>query len=205
MNSQSPSGRSKSESKRQQILDAASRLFINNVYNEVSMNLVAKEAGVSKQTVYSHFGCKEDLFAAAIEAKCVEFNLGDALTDLERPIEQALLAFANDFVELLKSDDVLKLLRVFMSNGPDANHIAEIAWQVSSKRTIDELSRYLDKQQQQGKLHLDDINIKARQFMALIDGLWNTKQLMGIATEEDMQMIPAYTQSAVQLFLAGCK
>ena len=34
------------------------------------MDAVAKEAGVSKLTVYSHFSDKETLFSAAIEAKC---------------------------------------------------------------------------------------------------------------------------------------
>ena len=36
------------------------------------MDANAAEAGVSKLTVYSHFGDKESLFTAVIDAKCHE-------------------------------------------------------------------------------------------------------------------------------------
>ena len=51
--------RSKSESKRKQILDAATILFTEQGYSSTSMDLIAKNANVSKQTVYSHFGNKD--------------------------------------------------------------------------------------------------------------------------------------------------
>ena len=39
--------------------------------------MIAKEAGVSKQTVYSHFGNKDELFTAAIEQKCVSLKFSE--------------------------------------------------------------------------------------------------------------------------------
>jgi AcrR family transcriptional regulator len=52
---------------RERILDEAGRLFMAHYYEDVSIALVAREAGVSAQTLLNHFGGKERLFAEAIE------------------------------------------------------------------------------------------------------------------------------------------
>ncbi|MBP7665126.1 MAG: TetR/AcrR family transcriptional regulator, partial [Shewanella sp.] len=53
---------SRSEQKRQQVLVAAIDLFCRQGFPHTSMDEVAKLAGVSKQTVYSHYGSKDELF-----------------------------------------------------------------------------------------------------------------------------------------------
>ncbi len=62
-------GRPKDLGKRASILEAAKRLFLEQGYQGVSMDQIATAAGVSKLTVYSHFGDKETLFSDAIAAK----------------------------------------------------------------------------------------------------------------------------------------
>ncbi len=52
-------GRPKDLGKRAAILEAAKVLFIEQGYTGVSMDAIAAQAGVSKLTVYSHFGDKE--------------------------------------------------------------------------------------------------------------------------------------------------
>jgi AcrR family transcriptional regulator len=59
--------RSKSEAKTEAILKGAMEEFLANGYAATSMDKVAKAAGVSKATVYSHFGDKENLFSALIQ------------------------------------------------------------------------------------------------------------------------------------------
>lgn len=46
---------------RTQIADAAERLFGQHGFREVTVDAVAREAGVSRQTVFNHFPAKEDL------------------------------------------------------------------------------------------------------------------------------------------------
>lgn len=53
--------------KRSQILAGALRVFLASGYNDTSMDRVAKEAGVSKQTIYSYFEGKEQLFRQLVE------------------------------------------------------------------------------------------------------------------------------------------
>ena len=63
-------GRPKDPGKRAAILDAAKRMFVSHGFERVSMDQIAAEAGVSKLTVYSHFGDKDRLFAEAVRAHC---------------------------------------------------------------------------------------------------------------------------------------
>src|SRR5690348_17437726 len=63
-------GRPKDLEKRAAILEAAKRLFPQHGFEGTSMDAVAAEAGVSKLTVYSHFGGKEALFIETVRCKC---------------------------------------------------------------------------------------------------------------------------------------
>jgi AcrR family transcriptional regulator len=53
--------------KQEQILQGAMRVFLREGYSGTSMDRVSSEAGVSKQTIYSHFVDKEGLFKALVE------------------------------------------------------------------------------------------------------------------------------------------
>ncbi len=53
--------------KQEQILQGAIRVFLKEGYARTSMDRVSASAGVSKQTIYSHFQDKEGLFKALIE------------------------------------------------------------------------------------------------------------------------------------------
>ena len=57
--------RAAAEATRSRILDAAAQAFITHWFDEVTIQAVAADAGVSGQTVLNHFGDKETLFAAA--------------------------------------------------------------------------------------------------------------------------------------------
>ncbi len=58
-----------SEATRQQILDAAYRLFRRSGYSRVSMDEIAAATGVTKRTLYYHFESKDELLATVLEAQ----------------------------------------------------------------------------------------------------------------------------------------
>ena len=63
-------GRPKDLEKRQRILESAKQLFLEMGYHGSSMNQIARNAGVTKLTVYNHFQDKATLFTCAIEDTC---------------------------------------------------------------------------------------------------------------------------------------
>lgn len=58
--------------KRDQIVKAATRVFLKHGYDGTSVALVAEKAGVIKATIYSHFADKRALFKAIMEDLTVE-------------------------------------------------------------------------------------------------------------------------------------
>jgi len=54
---------------RNRILEAADELFYRDGIRSVSVDTIAKKAGVTKRTLYYHFRSKDDLIAAYLEAR----------------------------------------------------------------------------------------------------------------------------------------
>lgn len=56
------------DEKRDEIVTAARRLFVEGGYEATSMNRLAKEAGVAANTIYWYFGDKDDVLVAVVSA-----------------------------------------------------------------------------------------------------------------------------------------
>lgn len=64
-----PTGRRRGRGAREQILAAARRLFDGDGIARSGMDAIAREADVSKRTVYQHFPTKDDLLAAYLATR----------------------------------------------------------------------------------------------------------------------------------------
>jgi AcrR family transcriptional regulator len=109
------------ERNRQRILSAASEVF-TEFGLEVSLDEVARHAGVGVGTVYRRFGTKEDLVAALFEDRV------DSIAALaERAIQEpdpwtGLVGFMEQAAEMLADDLGLRQMLMFATYGRD--HVA---------------------------------------------------------------------------------
>ena len=73
--------------RRQEILDAAYALFAGREYDEISLNAIARQAGISKPNVYRYFATREEIFLQIfLEAlRPWAERLGGELADLRVP------------------------------------------------------------------------------------------------------------------------
>ena len=91
VNPTSKAGRPKDSAKREDIVVAATRLFMEKGYELTSMEAVAGEANVSKLTIYSHFADKNQLFRAIIQYRCEKIGMPDSfLAEASLTPEEAL-------------------------------------------------------------------------------------------------------------------
>ncbi|WP_258907207.1 TetR/AcrR family transcriptional regulator [Actinokineospora sp. UTMC 2448] len=96
---QTPGRLRRTEHKRAVILDAAEALFVSAGYELTGVDAIAARAGVSKRTVYDHFGDKRSLFHAVLVrvnealATAVRAAIDEEITD-GRDLRAALTAFA---------------------------------------------------------------------------------------------------------------
>jgi AcrR family transcriptional regulator len=63
------------------IIDAARQLFLHRGYSHTSISSIAREAGVSPETVYADFGCKRAVLASVVELALAGRDGPDALLD----------------------------------------------------------------------------------------------------------------------------
>lgn len=141
------------DSRAGEILAAAERLFCRNGYQGVSMNEVAREAGVSKANVFHHFGSKEELYLEVIR------NVRSALTSeimaiAQAPggVEQTLTQVAEAELRHLfqYSDQVRLFMRECLEPGRDKALAAKVFG-----NTFAELVASLSGAQERGEMRTD--------------------------------------------------
>ena len=87
------------EEKREEILAAAQRLFIDDGYESASMGQISKNAGVTVNTIYWYFRDKDDLLIAVLDRLLAE-ALAQYATIADQPLNDRLL-WAVDQLERL--------------------------------------------------------------------------------------------------------
>jgi len=169
---QPPAG-PRAEAKRRAIVEAARELFLREGF-EVSVDAIAAAAGVSKVTVYNHFGSKEALFIGVVKDS-LDAPLGDALViAIDRLAEaddlrEALTDVARAWVQGTRANPEVIALRnvvgrelhrfpelgaVWQQAGPERHHPA----------VADALIRLAD----EGRLEIPDIEVAILQLYSLL-------------------------------------
>ena len=158
-------GRPKDLAKRAAILEAAKQLFLEQGYQGVSMDQIATTAGVSKLTVYSHFGDKETLFAAAIAATCEEVLPEELFAPAPAgTLREQLRSIGQAFFDLITSDEAISMHRLMNTPGTAENAMRELFWNAGPQRLQAAFARFLQPHVAAGRLRIDDIPLAASQF-----------------------------------------
>ena len=64
----------KGSANRQRIVDAADHLFYSRGYNQTSFSDISDETGIPRGNFYYYFKTKEDILAAVVDARLVDFK-----------------------------------------------------------------------------------------------------------------------------------
>lgn len=96
--------------RREAILSAARSLFSKLAYEEISLNAIAREAGISKPNVYRYFSTREEIFLAIFESERDDF-VESFSSRLRRVRTKTSVAISRVWVETaLKHKTLLDLL-----------------------------------------------------------------------------------------------
>lgn len=197
-------GRPKDLGKRTAILEVAKRLFPIHGFDGVSMDQIAAEAGVSKLTVYSHFGDKESLFIAAIDAKCQE-QLPAALflNGLQGGLREQLMVIANAFFALATSDEAIAMHRMMTMPGTGDSRARVLFWQAGPQRIKEEFADFLRADVVAGELDIEDAYRAASQFFCLLKGEPHMQLLCGMCADgrPSQDEIDRHLTATIDLFL----
>ena len=184
------------------ILKGAMKEFLDNGYAATSMDKVAKSAGVSKATVYSHFGDKESLFGAVMEDLVkdkFQQTMGlDAPQSLEQDPKIVLSAMATKMLENAQSDRSFQdFMRIIIGESGRFPEIAKVYVNNVAKPAIETLTKYF---QSHPKLKLEDPEATVRVMMGTLVYFVVLQQMMygkDIVPLENNRLVRTLTDAIV--------
>lgn len=197
-------GRPKDMAKRAAILAAAERMFLQHGYEGVSMDQIAAEAGVSKLTVYSHFGDKEALFAEAARGHCEKQMPTSAFDpDPAVPLRDRLMTVGRAFFGMISSPQAIAGHRMLCTPQMVEKRLAQLFWESGPQRVQDKFSAMLERRIAAGELRIDDVALASSQFFALLKGEAHQRLVFGCCerSELDPDTQEAHIAACVDMFL----
>jgi TetR/AcrR family transcriptional regulator, mexJK operon transcriptional repressor len=175
-----------SEQKRIAILAAALRLFERDGFARTSVDAIAAEAGVSKRTIYNHYGDKKTLFLSLVRdtygalIESVTAIMDSCLSDLadDADVARGIHAFARELVLLASlSPERQSLIRLMMTEAP---HFPELRTEQLRPRGITwALAERLARLGARRLLEVPDPEDAANHLFALTLGRVNNRSLYG--------------------------
>ena len=164
----------RSDLKRRSIVDAATRLFLEQGYQGTAMDEVAAAAEVSKQTVYKHFHDKDQLFSdivLGITERADEITRAlqarfDQVVDLQPDLIAIAVAYATGVV----SPEVIRLRRLVIGEADHFPDLAAAYFTLAPQRGLSAVAQGLGSLVDRGLLALDDLDLAAVQFAYLVLG-----------------------------------
>jgi len=190
-------------SKRERVVVAASKLFLDDGYGATGMDAIAKEAGVSKATVYSYYEDKSSLFADVMVRMCEEVGG-------HRPLEELVGASPEDTLRTIALhwlDRVLaaverQILQRVVAESREFPELGKKFWETGPGRIEAVVARYLADAKRRGLLDVDDPARVAASFVGQLAGLYLLPLLAGIRKRPSEAEIRRGVDDVVAGFLA---
>jgi AcrR family transcriptional regulator len=198
-------GRPKDMEKRAAILAAAKALFIRNAFAGTSMDAIAADAGVSKLTVYSHYGDKDNLFREVIRSRIQDLLPEETyFFDPQVDIKETLLRVALTHAHLDCNAETVGTFRAILSDCRQGNpRYGKLIWEEGATRTHGLMERLLLQAVDAGQLEIDDVPRASGQFLALIKGNLMMRQMFGCmdCPQSYAEEIETTARAGVTMFL----
>lgn len=203
MTSRSP-GRPKDLEKREAILDAAQKLFAEKGLQGAPIEAIAAESGVSKVTVYAHFGDKTAMLEAIVarEADRLSHEL-TAETGGEGRLEDRLVRFGQTLVRILGEPCHQALDRALSLEAHRNSDVARRFFEAGPGRVRRLLASVLAEAMAKGEISASDPMQAAEDLMSLWLGFSMMQRRFVECSTANAEDDEVAARRAVQLFLRG--
>lgn len=195
-------GRPKDLEKHKRILEVAKALFLTCGYHGSSMNQIAKEAGVTKLTVYNHFQDKATLFTCAIEETCEEsINARPLTLHADCDFQQAFSHACELALNIICLPEAIKLEHLLLELAAEQNPLALQFYNASHQRMCLVWQDFFQQAINLGFIQNAAVDKLTDLILSLLLGLRHHEVLLGIRkppTESEKKQI---ILDSIDLFL----
>jgi TetR/AcrR family transcriptional repressor of mexJK operon len=195
-------GRPPDAGKRRAILRAATRLFLRDGFADTSVEAIAASAGVSKLTVYAHFGDKERLFQEVVRARCDAYSQPENLERfLALPPRDALVRVGRNFLALLLDPEVLRFHRVMVAEAARRPRIAELFFAAGPERHSAFLADFLRRAAALGHYDVPDPELATEHLQSLLKGMIHFRATLSLRPRPSAREAAAHVERVADVFL----
>jgi len=165
--------------KSEAILDAAIEVLAERGVS-VSMDEIARRAGVSKQTIYNHYGSKAELVRTMAERRVAAMTAPLETPEGVAHPEEALAQFARGLLDAAVVYKGEGLFRTVMMNAPEMPDVARAMWEAGPKASRAKLAEFLALETKAGRMFVPDPAQAAEFFGGMVIGSHQTAWLLGV-------------------------
>lgn len=192
-----------SERKRHAIQAAGTAIFLERGYEAASMDLIAAEAKVSKQTIYNHFNSKDELFKEIITDMTTALLVPLSMSKAAGSTPQQLLhSFARELLELMLRPSSLAMYRLVVAESARFPELGADIYAAGAGRLIRMLADYLERETKQGRLAVEEPERAAELLIGMLTGRLQFRALLGDARSLTEEELEKRANLAVTSFLA---
>ncbi|WP_461603834.1 TetR/AcrR family transcriptional regulator [Aeromonas salmonicida] len=186
------------------ILKAATSVFLAYGFSAATTDMIQRESGVSKATMYAYFPNKEVLFAAVIEHECgVMAATFRAMDSSPGNIAKTLSDLGMSYLDIVLSPTALALHRVVMAEAPRFPELGRRFFLAGPKVVTSILVERLDVavQAREIDVHALTIEAAATQFLSMLRAQPQMECLTHPGTHPSTAQKVHWVQLAVTTFL----
>ena len=186
-----------------QVLEGARTVFLRDGFERASVDDIAREAGVSKATLYAYFPDKRLLFMEIATAECRRQTAeAEAMIDPNMPAADLLRLAAEKIIAFMTSGLGQRIYRIAVSESENFPTVAHEFYHSGPLLIRARLAYYMRCAMERGELVIDDVDLAADQFAQLCKADLHDRMIFGTApccTPKDAQRI---IDGAVKMFMA---
>lgn len=186
-----------------QVLDGARKVFLRDGFERASVDDIAREAGVSKATIYAYFPDKQLLFLEVARCECHrQTNEAEAMVEGDVPVQVALTIAAERIVAFQLSDFGQRMYRIVVGEGERfpglGRQFHDFGPGLIHARLVHHMQCYVAG----GALKIDDVDLAADQFAQLCKASIHERLMFGMAETITPDLVHRTVHGAVEMFLA---
>lgn len=173
------------------LFDAATDLFIQYGYDQVSLDQIVERAGGSKATIYKYFGSKQGLFLAICRDRSDKFiyQIELACQKDSDDIRANLTALLQDLYSIFTDENNMSFDRLLISISAEHQELAIELYNQGPQQSYNLLAAYLEKMHLAGLLDCPRPLDSAVTFFGFFQDLhWRTLIGLPIDNKDDAQI-----------------
>lgn len=177
-------------------------MFFDVGFAATAIEQVASKAGVSKVTVYNHFGDKRGLFIATVEHECTRMR-GYFTLDLNTPgaLRDRLLHLGKAMTAFLARPEMTRFELRIAAETEHAPEIGRSFLDAGPRNMRNNFVEMLRREVAAGCLQIDDLALAAEQFVSMCKGFGDLERRFGAT--HDPERTQERIEGAVDVFLTA--